>query len=118
MTTLPNNAPPTERRRSILSAVSNSRLYIVGAIVLSLVTVCAVLMIALLQPQNTAAIGVIIGITGPLITALIGAGGIGVLKVLDGHQSQLMAAIARQQRAEGIIEGLRENPATNLEPKG
>lgn len=105
----------TERRRSVLSAVTASRFYIIGAIGMSVLTVLAVLALMLWQPGNTGAINIIIGITAPMITALLGAGGIGVLKVIDGHQSQLMAAIARQQRAEGMIEGLKENPNTNIE---
>lgn len=108
--------PPTERRRSVLSAVSTSRFYIIAAIGLSMVTVAAVLVVVALQPPNyMQVIQVIVGITAQLILALLGAGGIGVLKVIDGHQSQLMAAIAEKERAKGQLEGLRENPKTNIE---
>lgn len=114
--TVPNTPPPVERRRSVLSAVSASRFYILCAIGMSGLTVCAVVAIVLWQPENASPyVNIIIGITAPTILALLGAGGIGVAKIIDGHQSQLMAAIAKQQRAEGIIQGLKENPSTNIE---
>lgn len=108
--------PPVERRRPILSAVSSSRFYTIAAIGLSMFTIVAVVVVVLFQPQNTAAISTIIGITAPLILALMAAGNIGILRVLDGHQSQLMAAIAEKERAKGQLEGLRENPKTNIDP--
>lgn len=113
---VPTASVPTERRHSVLSAISSSRFYILCAIGMSGLTVLAVVLVILWQPEGaTSYVNIIIGITAPMITALLGAGGIGVLKVIDGHQSQLMSAIAKQQRAEGIIEGLKENPKTNIE---
>lgn len=106
-----------ERRLPIVSAVSASRLYIGGAIVLSLITVASVLATVIIQPTLTVTVApIIVGIMGPLITALLGAGGIGILKVIDGHQSQLMGAIAAAKEAEGMLKGLRENPQTNIGP--
>lgn len=107
--------PPTERRRPIISAVSSSRFYTLAAIGLSMFTVVAVVVLVVFQPQNPGAITTVIGITAPLILGLMGAGNIGIYKVLDGHQSQLMAAIAEKERVKGHLEGLRENPNTNIE---
>lgn len=106
-----------ERRLPIVSAFTASRFYIVATILLAVVTVAAVMTIVLLNPTNPnlALINIIVGITGPIMAAMLGGAGIGVLKVLDGHQSQLMAAIAQKERAQGVIQGLKENPNVNIE---
>jgi hypothetical protein len=108
-----------ERRQSILTAVSNARLYLVAAIFLSAITVVAVLIVLVAQIMTgqelqTKGLYILIGITAPMITGLLGGAGIGVLSVLDGHQAQLMRAIAEKEHAKGLIEGLKENPNTNI----
>lgn len=112
-------SPYVERRQSILSAVSASRLYLISAIVLSIVTVGAVLVVIVAQiiagkPLETGGLYIIITITAPIIMGLLSAAGIGVLQVLDGHQAQLMRAVGEKEHAKGVIEGLKENPQTNI----
>lgn len=111
-----STTPFPERRRSVLSAVSSARLSLLGAIGLSIITLIAVLAVLILSPANAGMVTLLLQIMGPLIAALLGASGFGVLKVIDGHQSQLMAAIAQKERAEAFLAGLRENPQTNLAP--
>jgi hypothetical protein len=119
MSALPPAPPPVkaERRLPIVSAFSAARFYIVATVLVAMLTVGAVLAIVMINPAqpNMALINIIVGITGPLMAALLTGMGHGILKVLDGHQSQLMAAIAQKERAQGVIQGLKENPNVNIE---
>lgn len=108
-----------ERRQSVLSAVSAAKWYLIAAIILSLGTVAAVVAIVVAQilmgkPLETASIYIVIGITAPVITMLLAAAGLGVVNTLDGNQHQLMRAIGEKEHAKGVVEGLRENPNTNI----
>jgi Na+/proline symporter len=106
-----------ERRRTILSGASNAVLFFAGAIILAVVMIAAVLVVFLSRPDNPnmVLINLILTVMGGLIASSLGAAGIGVVKVMNGHNTRMMTAIARMSRAEGKIEGLRENPNTNIE---
>lgn len=115
----PPSPPYVERRQSVLSGVSTARLCLVAAVALSILTLGAVLVVLVAQimtgrPIETKGLYILIGITASTIWALLGAAGISVVNVLDGHQAQLMNAIAEKEHAIGKIEGLKENPNTNI----
>jgi hypothetical protein len=46
--------------------------------------------------------------------ALFAGAGINVVNVLNGQQAMLMRAVAEKERIKGQLEGLRENPDTNI----
>jgi hypothetical protein len=113
------SATYVERRHSVLSGVSTARLCLIAAVGLSIITLGAVLVVLIAQivagiPLQTRGLFILIGITAPTITALLGGAGISVVNVLDGNQARLMRAIAAKEHAEGKIEGLKENPNTNI----
>jgi hypothetical protein len=91
----------------------NARFCIVCAIVVSIVTAIGVVVLALLQPDTTA-IPIVIGITTPVITALIGAGFHGGLSAIDGRMTQLLNVSAKAEHSQGVVEGLAINPKTNV----
>lgn len=116
--TTPGPPPVTaERRLPIASAVTSSRFYILMTVAVALLTVAAILVIVMANPTqpNMALINIIIGITGPIMASTLGGAASGILKVLDGHQSQLMSAIAQKEHAHGYIKGLEQNPNVNIE---
>lgn len=108
--------PLPERRLSLLTTVSGAKFYILCAIALAALTVVAVVVVVALQPTNyMPLVTIIVGITSQMILGLLAAGGLGVVKVIDGNQTKLLHAIARKERAEGTLEGLKQNPSINIE---
>lgn len=108
-----------ERRQSVIAGMSNARICLISAVILSILTLLAVLAVILAQtvtgqPLNTKVLYILISVNFTTIAGLLGGAGIGILNVLDGHQSALVRAIAEREHAIGVNEGLRENPHTNI----
>lgn len=115
----PQVSPSVERRQADIAGITSSKWCLFLAVGLSVFTVVAVMAILFAQmylklPVDTKVIYIVIGVTAPIITALLGGAGLGVLTVLNGHQAQLIREIAGKKYAEGVIEGLKENPNTNI----
>lgn len=106
--------PTTERRASVAGATTAVRFYVLAAVATALMTVAAVVLLAVLVPDNTSVIATVIGITSPIILSLIAFGQRSIAVSIDGKMSQLLRATAEKERAQGLIQGLRENPETNI----
>lgn len=104
-----------ERRSDVINSRSTVKLYIGAAVGLAIVTIGAVVTLAIMVPNNAAVITVVIGITSPLILSLLGAALHSVATVVDGQMKQLLRTTADKERAQGLIEGLKENPKVNIE---
>lgn len=99
----------------IAADTSLAKFAILGAIVVYLMTVVAVVVLSLFQPPNTASnIITVIGITSPLGTALLAYGIHGLVTAVDGRVTQLIQATAEKEHAKGAIEGLAVNPSVNV----
>lgn len=109
----------TNRRASDLKpSTSNVRLFVIGAILMCVITVVAVVLLSVLVPMNTAVISVVIGITTPISMALLAAGLHGIAVNVDGKMTQLIDMTAKKERLQGLVEGLAENPTVNLTKDG
>jgi len=103
-----------ERRATVTGATSTVKLYVTGAVVMAAMTIGGVLGAVALAPNNPTIIPTIVGITSPIILALLGGGLHGMAVSIDGKMSQLLRATAEKEHAKGLIEGLKENPKTNI----
>jgi hypothetical protein len=104
--------PPDADQHQLLNAqiaerLSNVTVFIVGAIVVSLVTVIVVAVVAVIRPQSTA-LTLIIGITTPVTMALLAAGLQGIHKGINGRLSQLLSQTADAGRAHGRADAIRQ----------
>lgn len=107
------------RSSDIPSSSQAMKMFVLGAVILCMFTVIAVVLVALLipAPENASIITIIVGITTPTILALLSAGLHGMGGAIDGKMSRLLDATAQNEHAQGLVEGLRENPRTNLDPR-
>lgn len=106
---------PANRRAidSVATAPAVGR-YVIGAVCTAAICAAAVVLLAVYAPDNATAINTVVGVMGPIIWALLGLGQHKIALGTDGKVTQLIETKAAQQRAEGFIEGLRENPDTNI----
>lgn len=100
---------------TVTTASETVRFYVTCAIVVATLTITAVLVVAILVPDNTGVVATIIGITSPLLLALIAAGFHAQAVSINGKLSQLIKATAEKEHMKGVVEGLKENPRTNIE---
>lgn len=96
-------------------SLSTVKFYIISAIVLSIFTAACAVALAIFAPANTTTMTIIIGFTLPTITALIGAGLYGTVTHINGRMTQLIQTTAQKERLQGVLEGLKENPNTNIQ---
>jgi hypothetical protein len=87
--------------------LSNVTVYIIGAVVVSLVTSVIVAVVAILRPQSTQ-ITTIVGITTPVSMALLAAGLQGIHKGINGRLSQLLHRTAQASHASGRAETIKQ----------
>lgn len=99
---------------TVTSATETVRFYVTCAIVVAALTMSAVLVVAILVPENTSVIATIIGISSPLLLALIAAGFHAQSVSINGKLAQLIKATAEKEHMKGIVEGLQENPKINI----
>jgi len=106
-----------ERRTSVAGATSTVKLYVIAVVVCAAMTIAGVITIAILMPvaQSGTVITAVVGITAPIILALLAGGQHAMAVAMDGKLSQLVRAEKGKEHAEGVVEGLRENPRTNIE---
>jgi uncharacterized membrane protein len=101
-------------RRNITPGTANMRIYVTLSVIVCSITVAAVVILAIVQPNNTAAIATIIGLTTPITMTLLAAGLHGMSTSLDGRMTQLLQATAEKEHVKGVVEGLVANPKTNI----
>lgn len=114
--------PPVERRHEDMVGVGSAKLYLFSAIFLTaLMVVCSfALVIAQMvtHPEQKLDVNVIVKYVAyflmGIIVALFAGAGINVLKVLNGQQAMLIRVVAEKERTKGYVEGLKENPSTNI----
>lgn len=109
--------PIEERRASVVGATATVKMYVIAVIVMAGMTIAAVVAVAVFMPapQSASVITAIIGVTAPIILALLAGGQHGMATAMDGKLSQIVRATAEKERALGVVEGLKENPKTNIE---
>lgn len=98
---------------------SKTTTLIVSIIILCVITVVFVLAITFIKPDtdNTPIILLIIGIIVPVITALLAVVVQQVHLAVNGRLSQLLSLTAVSSKAEGIVEGVREEKADVIKQK-
>lgn len=95
-----------EERGPIISATHQARFFAAAAVILSIVTVVAVVTVTVLVPANPAIVATIIGITAPITMGLLGASMRGLSLGVDGQFNRLTALVAEKERSQGILEGV------------
>lgn len=106
---------------SASSSASTAKLYVIGTLVASVMTLGSVLFLYIKAPDNPGAPLAVISIMFPVISALLSGALHGVAIGLDGINTQLLQATAEKERAKGVLDGLQANPNTNVTevpPKG
>lgn len=108
---------PEERRVSVAGATSTVKFYVIAVVVCAAMTIAAVIAVAILMPANQSGtvITAVVGVTAPVILAFIAGAQHAMAVAMDGKLSQLVRAEKEKEHAEGKIEGLKENPRTNIE---
>lgn len=113
--------PVLERRKDDLVGVSSAKLYLFSALGLTVLMVFSFLAIMLThmltqpdQPLDLKGLNYLFYLLTAIIVALFAAAGINVVNVLDGHQATMIRLVGEKERAKGLIEGLKENPNTNI----
>lgn len=101
-----------ERRTAVVGATATVRLYVIAVVVMAMTTIAAVVAVAVFMPaaQSANVITAIIGVTAPIILALLAGGQHSMSVAMDGKLSQIVRATAERERARGVIEGLKDNP--------
>lgn len=106
--------PLEERRIAVTSASAAVRTYAFAVIAVAAITIAGVVAAAVLAPTNTSLIAVIVGVTSPIILSLISGGMHSMAVSMDGRLSQIVRITEEKARAQGMIQGLKENPNTNI----
>lgn len=102
--------PDAEQRSfsaQIDERLSNVSVYVIGAVVVSIVTTIVVAVVTVLRPQSTW-IPTIIGITTPVTMGLLASGLQGIHKGINGRLSQLLHRTAETSRASGRAEAIKQ----------
>lgn len=95
-----------EEREPIISATHQARFFAAASVLLSFVTVVAVVIVTILVPSNPAIVATIIGITAPITMGLLGASMRGLSLGVDGQFNRLTALVAAKERSEGFMDGV------------
>lgn len=115
---LRGDPPPVERRHEDLVGVGNAKFYLFSALGLTVLMVLALMGILLIDPAmlDLAQVRYMSYFLAAIIVALFAGAGINVVNVLNGHAATMVRLVGEKERAKGIIQGLQENPNTNIEP--
>lgn len=105
---------PDDRRTSVTGASGTVKFYVTAAVCVAMVTIVAIVVLAVVVPMNTTVIATVIGVTFPIISSLMGGALHSMAVSVDGRLSQLLLVTGEKEHAQGQIEGLRENPKTNI----
>lgn len=84
-------------------------------VALSVLTVGGVVVVTVLEPQNTSAIPVIISLMTPILTALLAYAIHSMSTAINGRMTELIHATAEKEHVKGIVQGLIVNPNTALQ---
>ncbi len=97
-------------RASTTPAVgSRATTYVMSIVVLCIVTIAAIITVTIARPtvDNTGLIATIIGVTSPILVALLAAAVQQVHYAVNSRLSQLLELTATASRAEGQLAGGR-----------
>ena len=114
--------PTLDRRHTDFVSVGSATWYLASALGLTVLMVLCSLALVITQlvthPEVKLDIDIIVKyvswFVGAIIVALFAAAGIKIVNVLDGQQAMMIRVVAAKERTEGYIEGLKENPQTNI----
>lgn len=109
--------PVIERRQDDLVGVGSAKAYLFSALGLTVLMALALLGILLIDPTllDLPQVRYFSYFLAAIIVALFAGAGINVVNVLNGHASTMIRLVGEKERAKGQIEGLKENPRTNIE---
>lgn len=112
----PAPSVPVERRQEDLVGVASAKFYLFSALGLTVLMVLALLAILLNDPTqlDLPQVRYMSYFLAAIIVALFAGAGINVVNVLNGHAAAMIRLVGEKERAKGQIEGLRENPKTNI----
>ena len=108
------NGSPMAESADVIPSATMAKFYIKCAVGLCVLTIIAVVSLTMYVENPTAAVATILGITTPMTMGLLAAGLHGVATNVDGKMSQLLQSTAKAEHLEGLVEGLKENPRTNI----
>jgi hypothetical protein len=113
----PIDPAPLERRHDDLIGVGNAKFYLFSALGLTVLMVFALLAIVLIDPAvlDLSQVRYMSYFLAAIIVALFAGAGINVVNVLNGHSAAMIRLVGEKERAKGVIQGLQENPNTNVE---
>lgn len=98
-----------EYRESNNAKLSLLTLVFLIVMILCIITVVAVVIVAILIPSNASIITVLIGITTPIILALLGAAIEGMHRAVNSRLSSLLRLTETSAYARGKLEGAKPN---------
>lgn len=110
------SSEPLERRQEDVLHVGNAKSYLRAALGLTVLMVLSGLAIVLINPPllDLPQVRYMSYFLAAIIVALFAGAGINVVNVLNGHTATMMRLVGEKERAKGIIQGLQENPKTNI----
>lgn len=111
------SSPVIERRQDDFVGVGSAKAYLFSALGLTVLMALALLAILLIDPTllDLPQVRYFSYFLAAIIVALFAGAGINVVNVLNGHQATMVRLVGEKERAKGIIQGLQENPKTNVE---
>lgn len=107
---------PLERRQEDHAFVGTAKAYLWGALGLTVFMVLMSFAVLVLNPKllEQPEVRYLGAFLGAVIVALFAGAGINVVNVLNGHTSLITRVVGQQKFAEGKLQGLQENPKTNI----
>jgi hypothetical protein len=94
--------------RRIVDRLSYVSLYVWATVATCLITVASVVTLAIVRPESGSTISTIVGITVPVMMALLAAGVRDVHRGIDGRVSQLVLTTAASAERSARAEMLRD----------
>lgn len=109
--------PVIERRQEDLVGVGSAKAYLLSALGLTVLMAVALLAILVIDPTllDLSQVRYFSYFLAAIIVALFAGAGINVVNVLNGHNAMMIRVVGEKERAKGIIQGLQENPKTNID---
>jgi hypothetical protein len=95
-----------QRDRFHVAGMGNTTLYVIGAIITGMVTIFGVIIVAIVKPNDAAAIATIVGITAPITMALLAGIMQGIQRGVNGRLSQLLQVTNDQSERRGRADVL------------
>lgn len=110
------SAPPIQRRHEDIAGVGSAKAYLFSALGLTVLMVLSLLAIILINPAllDLRQVRYMSYFLASIIVALFAGAGINVVNILNGHSATMTRLVGERERAKGVLEGLKENPKTNI----